>query len=95
MLKTKVCRGAEAEAGDVGMLEIGVAFDEVESQHGEDVVDADAGFHVGLAAQCIGGSNPFCQGEFQLVGILIRVIDIPQTAVEDLATDDFPQSPFL
>src|SRR5258708_39564151 len=65
-LETKIGGGAEAEAGDIWVVEVGVSFNQVEAEGGEDIIDTDAGFEVGLAAEGVGGVEALWHGELHL-----------------------------
>ena len=48
------------------MVEVGKAFYEVQTEEGEDIVNADAGFGIGFSGEGIGGREASCRWEFHL-----------------------------
>lgn len=88
-LKIKVGADAEAEAGDVGVVEVGKAFDQVQANEGKDIAEADTAFDIGLSIEGIGGGDAVGGGELHLRRIEGGVVLAAQAAIEHLGCDDF------
>jgi hypothetical protein len=54
-LKIKVGADPQSETGDIGMIEIGESFHQIQPEDGQDIVYTDTGFYIRFSAQGVGG----------------------------------------
>jgi hypothetical protein len=88
VLEVEIGTDPQTDGRDVGMIEIGKTFYDIDPEDVQDIIDPYAAFKVGLSTQYKRRNDAVSERELHLIRIDIGVVFVTQPAIEDLSADD-------